>query len=152
MPTLSRSVALCLLTLTCTTAGAQQPLHQRVDALIAAGTPNFDKLAAPLAADEEFLRRVHLDLTGCIPSAEQVRVFLADRSPDKRQKLIDALLASPEFARHFAAVFDLMLMERRPPKSNLAGPWREYLRESLAANKPCDMLVREILSSDGSDP
>ena len=43
-------------------------------------------------------------------------------------------------------------MERRPSKSNLAGPWREYLRDSLAANKPWDQLVREILSSDGSDP
>jgi hypothetical protein len=151
--TLSRPcVALALLLFITATASAQQPLHQRVDALIASGTPNFDKLAAPIASDEEFLRRVHLDLTGCIPSVEQARVFLADKSPDKRQKLLDALLASPEFARNFAQVLDVMLMERRPSKSNLAGPWREYLRESLAANKPWDQLVREILSSDGSDP
>src|SRR5258708_11556884 len=106
MPILSRPcVALSLMLLSCATASAQQPLHQRVDALIAAGTPNFDKLAAPLASDEEFLRRVYLDLTGCIPSVEQARAFLGDKTADKRQKLIDALLACPEFAPHFTPVF-----------------------------------------------
>ncbi len=153
MPSLSRfHAALSLLLLGSATVSAQAPLHQRIDTLIAVGTPNFDKLAAPLASDEEFLRRVYLDLTGCVPSAEQARLFLADKTADKRQKLIDVLLAGPEYARHFAQVFDVMLMERRPSKSALAGPWSEFLRDSLAANKPWDQLVREVLSSDGSDP
>src|SRR5262249_6136212 len=71
---------------------AQAPLHERIDQLVAAGTPDFSKLAAPPAADEEFLRRVFLDLTGTIPAAEQVRAFLKDAAPDKRARLIDRLL------------------------------------------------------------
>src|SRR3954469_1829371 len=129
-----------------------QPLHQRVDALVAAGTPDFEKIAAPLADDAEFLRRVYLGLIGIGPNPEQARAFLADRSPGKREKLIDRLLSSPEHARHFANVLDVMLMERRPQKGVAPDVFREYLRESVAANKPWDQLVREILSADGSDP
>src|SRR5262245_49847474 len=56
--------------------------------------------ASPLATDAEFIRRVSLDITGVIPSAERVTAFLDDKSPDKRAKLIEELLASPEYARH----------------------------------------------------
>lgn len=141
-----------LLTLCLTAPLFAQPLHQRIDALVAAGTPNYDKLAAPLADDAEFLRRLCLDLVGTIPSAEQTRAFLADKSPDKRGKIIDQLLASPEHARHFAQVLDVMLMERRPLKGVAPETFREYLRDAVAANKPWDQLVRELLAPDGSDP
>jgi hypothetical protein len=130
---------------------AQTPLHQRIDALVAAGTPDFDKQAAPLAPDAEFLRRAYLDLTGTIPTAAEARAFLSDAAADKREKLIDRLLASPEHARHLAHVFDVMLMERRPDKQVKRAEWHEYLRASFAANKPWDQLVREILSADGED-
>src|SRR5437868_4455966 len=95
-----------LLLLVCAPLAAQQPLHDRIDGLVASATPSFDKLAAPLADDAEFLRRIYLDLVGCIPSPEQARTFLAEKSPDRRQKLIDSLLASPEHARHLAGVLD----------------------------------------------
>src|SRR3954447_596183 len=133
-------------------AVAQAPLHERIDQLVAAGTPDFSKLAAPLASDEEFLRRVLLDLTGATPTSKQVRAFLDDSTTDKRARLIDQLLASPEHARHLAHVFDVMLMERRRTRAVPVTAWHEYLRESFAANKPWDQLVREILSADGSDP
>jgi hypothetical protein len=131
---------------------AEPPLHERIDQMIAAGTPNLEKQAAPTASDAEFLRRITLDLTGCIPTSEQARAFLADSTADKRRKLIERLLASPEYARHLSDVFDVMLMERRPDKHVKRALWREYLRESFASNKPWDVLVREMLSSDGSDP
>ncbi|HEY8505187.1 MAG TPA: DUF1549 domain-containing protein, partial [Gemmataceae bacterium] len=127
------------------------PLHQRIDALIAAGDPDFEKTAAPLADDAEFLRRAYLDLTGCIPPATEARAFLADRSPDKRRRLIDRLLGSPEYARHLSQVLDVMLMERRRDNRVPTDAWREYLRQSVADNKPWDVLVREILSADGAD-
>src|SRR4051794_7503203 len=91
-------------------AAAQAPLHQRIDQAIAAASPTFAKEAAAVASDEEFLRRVYLDLTGSIPTAAQARDFLGDQSPDKRARLIDRLLAGPEFARHMALTFDVMLM------------------------------------------
>ena len=60
---------------------------------------------AGLANDREFLRRVYLDLTGRIPSSEQIREFTADNSPDKRAKLIDALIGSPEFVDKWSYFF-----------------------------------------------
>jgi hypothetical protein len=127
-------------------------LHDRIDQLIAAGTPDFDKQAAPLASDEEFLRRVYLDLTGTIPTSDAARTFFKDSAKDKRVQLIDRLLASPEYARHMATVFDVMLMERRPDKHVPRPQWVEFLRSSFTANKPWDKLVSEMLSADGTDP
>jgi hypothetical protein len=131
---------------------AQAPLHERVNRLVAAGTPNFAKIAAPLASDEEFLRRAYLDLTGTISGSDQARAFLKDTAADKRARLIDRLLAAPEHARHLAHVFDVLLLERRRVRGVQSPAWHEYLRESFAANKPWDRLVREVLSADGSDP
>src|SRR5207237_3542496 len=97
----SRSPGICAalaLLLSAVPARAQAPLHQRIDQAIAAGTPQFDKLAAPVADDAEFLRRIYLDLTGTIPTADEARAFLKHGSPDRREKLIDRLLASPGYA------------------------------------------------------
>ncbi len=133
-------------------AADKAPLHQRVDQLVAAGKPDFAKQAAPIASDAEFLRRITLDLTGAIPSADVARAFLKDPSPDKRRAVIDRLLASPEYARHMAFVLDALLMERRADKHVPRTLWLEYLRASIAENKPWDRLVNEMLSSDGVDP
>ncbi|WP_020474298.1 DUF1549 domain-containing protein [Zavarzinella formosa] len=131
---------------------AEESLHQRIDQKIAAGLANYDQLAAPLAGDAEFLRRITLDLTGRIPPAAETRAFLADKSSDKRTKLIDKLLASPEYARRMQEYFDVMLMDRRRDAKVPGAAWEEFLRTSFAANKPYDQLVREILSNDGADP
>lgn len=144
-------VGLCLLVLCPTAAFAEVPLHQRIDQAIAAAVPDFAQHAAASASDAEFLRRISLDLTGSIPTTVETRAFLQDPSPNKRQTLIDRLLNSPEHARHLATVLDVMLMERRPDKYVPNEPWLEYLRLSVATNKPWDQLVREILSSDGAD-
>ncbi len=127
-------------------------LRARIDEGIAAGRPNFASLAAPMSDDAEFFRRIHLDLTGTLPTAADARSFLADTIADKREKLIDKLLASPEHARHLAHHFDVMLMERRADKHVTKAQWHEYLRASFADNKPWDQLVREIVSADGVDP
>jgi hypothetical protein len=133
-------------------AAEKAPLHQRVDQLVAAAEPHFAKQAALLASDAEFVRRIYLDLTGTIPSSDAARAFLTDTAPDKRRVLIDRLLASPEHARHMAHVLDVMLMERRPDKHVPRAQWLEFLRASVAENKPWDKLVSEILTSDGVDP
>jgi hypothetical protein len=127
------------------------PLHRIIDRHIRAGN-EFARYAAGAASDAEFVRRIHLDLTGCIPSTARVRAFLSDTSPNKRKSLIDQLLSSPEHARHMALVFDVMLMERLPDRFVPKAHWQEFLRSSFAANKPWDEIAREILSGDGSDP
>lgn len=144
-------LVLCIASIS-TLQAANAPLRQIIDREIAKGLPNFASKAAPLASDAEFLRRIYLDLTGRIPSTQQARDFLADRSPNKRERLVDRLLASPEYARHMTYVFDELWMERRPDKHVKTAQWREYLRKSFMENKPYDQLVREVLSADGSDP
>ncbi len=122
-----------------------EPLHEQIDAMIAAkaGGP-----VAPAATDAEFLRRVYLDLVGVIPSAEEARKFLDDKTPDKRAKLIDKLLESPDYGHHMAESFDIMLMERRGKHDDL---FARYLQASFAANKPWDVLAREILCPDAEN-
>ena len=127
---------------------AEEPLHARIDALIAAAHPEGQ---AAIAGDAEFLRRAYLALHGVIPTAVQARAFLADAVPDKRGKLVDALLADPQYAKWMAVRFDVMLMERRGEEHTKALPWREWLEESIRANKPWDALVRELLTADGAD-
>lgn len=140
-----------LLTATAVPAVAEEPLHEQIDRLIAAKTPDFQTVAAPLAADAEFLRRVSLDLSGLLPGTDQTRAFLVDDDPHKRAKLIDRLLGSPEYARHMQRVFDVILMRRLPQKNVKTTQWEEYLRQSFAENKPWDQITREILTADGSD-
>ncbi|QDU07979.1 DUF1549 domain-containing protein [Gimesia aquarii] len=130
---------------------AKIPLHQQIDSLVGVGNEQFEKNASKPADDATFLRRVTLDLTGTIPSVDEVRAFLNDQSTDKRTQLVDRLLASPEHARRLQYFFDTMMMERRRDKYIPAAQWRNYLRTSFSENKPWDVLVHEILSADGTD-
>jgi hypothetical protein len=135
-------------------ADASAPLHERIDRLIEAALARQlpgQSPAAP-ATDGEFLRRVWLDLAGMIPTAGEARAFLDDPSPYKRSALIDRLLEAPTFARRMMQVFDVMLMERRADLYIPSAPWREFLHRAFAEDRPYDVLVRQILAADGSDP
>ena len=131
------------------TSVAAASLSVEIDRLLAA--ERLAPLGAP-ADDAEFLRRVTLDLHGIIPSVDEAREFLADSSPDKRERLVDRLLASPRFARHMATTLDVMWSERRGDKIVKASEWYDYLYHSLVANKPYNVLVREILLADDQTP
>lgn len=100
----------------------------------------------------EFLRRVTLDLNGMPPTADEARAFIADPAADKRERLVDRLLASPHYARHLANTLDLMLMERRANTHVTADEWQAWLVKAVRENKPWNVLVREILLADGDDP
>lgn len=126
-------------------------LHVLIDKFVQNRHADYARLASPLSGDAEFLRRIFLDLTGRIPTIEQTRAFLSDQRPDKRAVLIDQLLNSPEYARFVSQRLDVMLMQRMNKKYINVSTWEEYLRTSVAENKPLDQLVREILSADGSD-
>lgn len=133
-----------------TPLSAAEPLHAQVDRLIEQG---FDgKLMQPAAAasDQEFVRRAYLDFAGMVPTAAQVQAFLQDSDSNKRARLVDQLLDSPEFPRRLQKHFDVMLMERRGGKAIPQPRWEEYLRKSFAEGKPYDQLVREMLTEDGT--
>jgi hypothetical protein len=127
-----------------------EPLYPRIDALIAAGYPDYARHAAPLADDAEFLRRIYLDLTGTIPTPGEVREFLADASPAKRARVIDQLLESPGYVRRMAWFWDVTLLERRPDVKVPRAAWEAYLRAVVSANRPYDQFVRDMLTADGS--
>lgn len=122
-----------------------EPLHRKIDALIEAGAPETD-FAGP-AGDAEFLRRVHLDLAGRIPSAAEARAFFDDHAPDKRTRLIDRLLAGPDYPRRMHELLNVMLMERRGENDE----WSRFLRTAVRQNTPWDQLVRAILAPDADN-
>lgn len=152
MPAPHRLLAAALVLAVPSLTPAAEPLHARIDKHIAAGVPEYAKKAAPLAGDEEFVRRAYLDLVGTTPTVAELNLFLADSEPDKRTKLVDKLLAAPGYARRMAWHFDVMLMERRPDAKVPRAAWEAYLRSAFAENRPYDQLVRELLSADGGDP
>jgi hypothetical protein len=106
--------------------------------------------ASPRADDAEFHRRLYLDLHGVIPSADKVVAFLDSRDPDKRGKVIDQLLADPQYGRHMADVWDDLLVPRDVPGAEAAvEPLTGYLEKQFNANLPWDQLVRELLTAKG---
>jgi hypothetical protein len=106
------------------------------------------------ASDSEFLRRVCLDLTGSLPPPGRVREFLASRDPDKRARLIDTLVGSPEFVDYWTFRFDDLFRVAvfangiQPKWSQM---YAEWVRESIATNKPYDRMARERLVAQGYD-
>ncbi len=103
--------------------------------------------AAPGCSDREFARRLYLDLTGQIPTLDQLEKFLTDPAADKRERLVDEILVSDAHFEFFATIFDTMLMgrkDRKIPERHKHG-WNAYLKQVFAENRPWDQVVREIL-------
>ena len=122
-----------------------------VDALTAALWQSAAVTAAPISDDAEFLRRVSIDLIGRIPTLEEAEHFLADKSPDKRVRLVDQLLASPEYAEHWADVsLDLFVGHefRKPGLEKRLDPRAFYLA-AFRENRPYDRMAREMLTFSG---
>lgn len=128
--------------------GAQEPVHVQVDKVMDASRLSP---AAPAADDATFLRRASVVFTGMPPTSDEARAFCKDTTPDKRASLVARLAGGAAFVRHLAVQLDVMLMERRAEKHTKAAEWRQWLEDSLAAGKPWDQLIRELLAADGSD-
>ena len=87
-------------------------LAKLIDAEIAKKLAAAKITPSPMCTDDEFLRRAYLDITGVIPTAEKARAFLDDNDPDKRAKLIDELLADPNYGRRMADIWTAKLFPR----------------------------------------
>lgn len=121
----------------------------------------LDQLGIPasdLCSDEEFIRRAGLDITGTLPSAAEVAAFLADKAPDKRAKLVDALLDRPEYATYFAVKWSDILRNQKGRRDNQGGnsaavataAFHAWIKRSLAENMPYDEFVRSIVAATGN--
>lgn len=102
------------------------------------------------ATDAEFIRRVYLDVTGILPEPEETRRFLKNPSPNKRAKLIDALLERPEYAEFWALKWGDLLANSVLVVHDGTAYLQDWLRESFRTNKPYDRFVRELLTATGS--
>lgn len=101
--------------------------------------------------DATYVRRIHLDLMGLVPTEVEARAFVADTDPDKRAKLVDALLARHEFADFWALKWaDLLRVEEKVLDTKGVAAFHGWIRRSIAENKPIDRFAREVVSSLGS--
>jgi len=109
---------------------------------------------APLSSDQEFFRRVYLDLTGRIPSADQAAAFASDTDPAKRDAVIDSLVGSPEFVDKWT-MFLGDLFRNNGPATNVnrynqgRDAFYRYIRDSLAWNTPYNEMAQEMISATG---
>jgi hypothetical protein len=124
------------------TVHAADPLPVQIDRLIEAQAGDAT-ITAP-ADDAEFLRRAYRDLAGRIPTADEAMLYLDDKADDRREKLIDQLLAGPDYPRRMQELFHVMLMERRGDNEE----WSKFLRGAFEQNKPWHVMARAILKPD----
>lgn len=129
------------------------PQHSYIDQLIDAKLQKLKIQPSPMVDDAAFLRRASLDLAGQVPAPDEVRAFLADRTPSrlKRTKLVDKLIASPAFVDHWTLKFaDLLQNSRKYLGEKGTYAFHDWIRQSIADNTPYDKFVRELLNSRGS--
>ncbi|MEZ5384337.1 MAG: DUF1549 domain-containing protein [Prosthecobacter sp.] len=121
----------------------------RIDMLVEAGLKQAEQKPNPLASDEQFVRRVFLDLAGRIPTREEALEFLNDPSVSKRAKVIDRLLNSPGFNSHLFNYFaDMMRMADDAGKVRFF-TYQDWLKGQLADNVPWDKIVHRMMTAEG---
>lgn len=108
--------------------------------------------ASKVSADATFLRRVTIDVAGRLPTLEEARQFLLDKSSNKRANAINRLLASTDYAEYFANKWNAILRNKRRNTNDRIATFsfHDWIRQSLHENKPYDQFVREIITASGS--
>lgn len=138
--------------------GQESRLRDVIDREIQAGWEQQKLVSPERAGDAVFLRRVFLDLVGMIPSYEDTQTFLENSDPQKREKLIDKLLADPRYARQQAQVWDIAMLTRnhKVVEGTIGyrnrGRFRQWLAQQFETNEPYDRIAARILQAreDGS--
>jgi hypothetical protein len=122
-----------------------------IDELVFAKLKTIGMPPSPLCDDATFIRRVSLDIAGRMPNLDETRRFIADADPAKRDKLIDSLLGSAEYADFFANKWSALLRNKRTKPADARGnfAFHDWIRDAMLANKPYDQFVREIVAASG---
>jgi hypothetical protein len=128
------------------------PTPTKIDELIVAKLRKLGVVQSDLCTDAEFLRRVSLDITGTLPTADEVRGFLADTSPDKRKKKIDELLETPAYAAwwttklcDFTGNNEEKLNNVTLVRGRVVQNWWDWINKRVADNVPYDQLAAGII-------
>ena len=121
-----------------------------IDRLVAANYTKQKITPNPKTSDAIFVRRVYLDITGTIPTFRQTNHFFQSKDPDKRSKLIDELLSSEGYASHFFNYWADILRYKDQLSGDVRGEsYRQWIKQSLAENKPWNKFVYEMMSAEG---
>ncbi len=144
------ALAVCLAAMP---AGADSSLTASViDRQIRAQWAADNTVPAPPVDDARFMRRVYLDVVGKIPTASEVTAFLADNAPDKRVRLVERLLSSPDYAENWTNYWDNVLMGRSARSQVLDRvAWREWLHKQFEQNVPWNKMVYDLLTATGQN-
>lgn len=128
------------------------PENNYIDTLVNAKLRKLRIVPSDLCTDEEFLRRVSLDITGTMPTVAEYEKFLADTDPAKREKLVDELLGRKEFVdiwvMKWAELLQVRTIANRVEKKPMLA-YYNWLKEKIASNTPTDKMVQELLGSRG---
>ncbi len=131
----------------------QQPQHNYIDKLVDEKLQRVNVQSSGLCTDDQFVRRIYLDLTGLPPTADQAREFLDDKRPshEKRDALIDQLIGSGPYVEYWTNKWcDLLQVNQKYLGDPGVHALRNWIKDSIASNKPYDQMVYEILTASGS--
>jgi hypothetical protein len=127
------------------------PEQNYVDKHVFAKLKMLNILPSEPCTDQEFIRRASLDLCATLPTADEVKAFLASADKDKRAKLVDSLLERSEYADFWTLKWaDVLRNNRKTVQLKGAHVFHQWLREQIVQNAPFDQMVREILTANGS--
>lgn len=135
-------------------AWTEPATNNRIDELVADKWERMKIEPSGLCHDEEFIRRVYLDLIGLPPSAEQTLAFIEDPSDNriKRDSLVDRLIGSPEFIDHWTNKWaDLLQVNSKFLGKEGADAFHAWIRQQVADNTPYDRFVHQIIAANGSN-
>ena len=128
------------------------PASVAMDVLVDKKLAQLGLTPSQKASDTEFLRRVTLDICGTLPSPAEIREFLADRELDKRSRLVDKLLASPEYVDTWTLFWgDYTRATTKALGERGLASMNQWLRSSVALNKPMSTFARELITAKGSN-
>ncbi|MDH4474977.1 MAG: DUF1549 domain-containing protein [Verrucomicrobiaceae bacterium] len=121
----------------------------QIDVLVNQGLVKAGQKPNPLASDEQFVRRVYLDVAGRIPTREEALAFINDSSESKRAKVIDQLLNSDGYRSHLFNYFaDMMRVADEAVKVRFY-TYQDWLKGEIADNLPWDRMVYSMMTADG---
>jgi hypothetical protein len=128
------------------------PVRNYIDTLVNAKLKTIGMPPSDVCDDTTFLRRVTLDITGRMPTPEEMKDFLASKDVNKRAARIDALIDSPDYAEYFTNKWSALLRNQRTQPTYARGSYlfNSWIRDSFADNKPFDQFAREVVAASGS--
>jgi hypothetical protein len=123
-----------------------------VDRMIHEGWASGNVKASPVARDDEFMRRAYLDVLGRTPNIAEAKAFLTGKDPGKRAKLVEYLLAHPDYEKNFATIWKVILIGRANQGQNIdEKTLRDWLRRKFADNRPWNEIAYELITAGGNN-